>query len=61
MILSFLLIGISVGIFASITVIWNMRTVEGEILGASIALIFALPAFRATAPQNPPYGRYFLQ
>ncbi len=56
MIIAFWLIGIFFALMVSVMVIWNARKVEPPVLAASISLIFALPAFRNSAPQSPPIG-----
>lgn len=55
-IVAFWLIGLSFCIFTSVTVLWNKRRIEGPVMAGSIGLIFALPAFRNTAPGSPPIG-----
>jgi hypothetical protein len=60
MIIAFWLVGIFFSLLASMIVIWNRAKVEAPLLGASISLIFALPAFRNTAPQGPPIGAFGL-
>jgi hypothetical protein len=56
LIIAFWMVGLSVAVLASVIVIWNRKKVEPPVLGSVIALIFALPTFRNSAPQSPPIG-----
>jgi hypothetical protein len=56
MIVAFWVVIVSMGYFTCNMVIWTTKKIDPPIVGVFPGLLFALPAFRNTAPTSPPIG-----